>query len=259
MPLIVLGREALTVEPGMRVAQMVVCPVARAAWSVVEALPGTARGAGGFGSTGAASPPPREPRRPAAFPQNAAGRGGSQDDVDIAGRGGSEDEGGGDVAADRTRWHITFGTYATRLHGDERPTVDLRHNTYKTPFVEPDPMRVRFETDRSTADAVWLTDAQRALVETALPEICAEFDMHLVAGAAPDERNHVHVIVDLLKRFHGKQARKLLKRGLTKRLNAEHKIPAPRWWAKGGSCKAVKDRAYRRNAFRYVRRQRMLK
>ena len=25
-------------------------------------------------------------------------------------------------------WHITFGTYGARLHGDERPTVDRNHN-----------------------------------------------------------------------------------------------------------------------------------
>ena len=38
----------------MRIAQMVVAPVARLEWSVTETLPDTARGAGGFGSTGTA-------------------------------------------------------------------------------------------------------------------------------------------------------------------------------------------------------------
>ena len=49
-----LGAEPFTVERGMRIAQMVVAPVARLEWSVTETLPDTARGAGGFGSTGTA-------------------------------------------------------------------------------------------------------------------------------------------------------------------------------------------------------------
>ena len=46
------GTEPFTVERGMRIAQAVLAPVTRAAWREVEALPGTERGAGGFGSTG---------------------------------------------------------------------------------------------------------------------------------------------------------------------------------------------------------------
>ena len=47
-----LGTEAFTVERGMRIAQMVIARHARVAWDVVENLDETARGAGGFGSTG---------------------------------------------------------------------------------------------------------------------------------------------------------------------------------------------------------------
>ena len=47
-----LGQEPFVVEPGDRIAQMVVAPVARVAWSEAEALDATERGEGGFGSTG---------------------------------------------------------------------------------------------------------------------------------------------------------------------------------------------------------------
>ena len=50
--LINLGRLAFTVEHGMRVAQLVVAPVARVAVHEVSELDETARGGGGFGSTG---------------------------------------------------------------------------------------------------------------------------------------------------------------------------------------------------------------
>ena len=46
------GTEPFTVERGMRIAQAVLAPVTRAAWQEVPALPETARGEGGFGSTG---------------------------------------------------------------------------------------------------------------------------------------------------------------------------------------------------------------
>ena len=46
------GAEPFTVSRGDRIAQLVVAPVSRAEWDEVEALDDTARGAGGFGSTG---------------------------------------------------------------------------------------------------------------------------------------------------------------------------------------------------------------
>jgi dUTP pyrophosphatase len=46
------GAEPFRVSRGLRIAQLVVSPVSRVAWTETDALPGTARGAGGFGSTG---------------------------------------------------------------------------------------------------------------------------------------------------------------------------------------------------------------
>jgi dUTP pyrophosphatase len=50
--LVNLGAEPYTVHHGDRIAQCVVAPVVQAGFEVVEALGDTARGAGGFGSTG---------------------------------------------------------------------------------------------------------------------------------------------------------------------------------------------------------------
>jgi dUTP pyrophosphatase len=47
-----LGDAPFTVVRGMRIAQAVIAPVVRAAWQEVAELPATARGEGGFGSTG---------------------------------------------------------------------------------------------------------------------------------------------------------------------------------------------------------------
>ncbi|TAN06743.1 MAG: dUTP diphosphatase [Rhodanobacteraceae bacterium] len=48
------GREAFTIQPGDRIAQLLVTPVARVAWQVVEEFAASERGVGGFGSTGVA-------------------------------------------------------------------------------------------------------------------------------------------------------------------------------------------------------------
>jgi dUTP pyrophosphatase len=46
------GQEDFTVQRGERIAQLVIAPVTRAGWETVDSLDDTARGAGGFGSTG---------------------------------------------------------------------------------------------------------------------------------------------------------------------------------------------------------------
>lgn len=48
------GQTAFTIEPGERIAQMVLLPVIQAEFQVVEHFEATARGAGGFGHTGTA-------------------------------------------------------------------------------------------------------------------------------------------------------------------------------------------------------------
>jgi dUTP pyrophosphatase len=50
--LVNLGEEDFVIRRGDRVAQLVIAPVVQAAWREVGDLDATARGAGGFGSTG---------------------------------------------------------------------------------------------------------------------------------------------------------------------------------------------------------------
>jgi dUTP pyrophosphatase len=50
--LINLGQAPVAVARGDRIAQLVIAPVTRAHWMEAESLDETARGAGGFGSTG---------------------------------------------------------------------------------------------------------------------------------------------------------------------------------------------------------------
>lgn len=47
-----LSKETFVIEPGMRIAQMIIAKHETAEWELVEALDETERGAGGYGSTG---------------------------------------------------------------------------------------------------------------------------------------------------------------------------------------------------------------
>jgi dUTP pyrophosphatase len=50
--LVNLGQEPFVINRGERIAQMVIAPVVQASWREVDSLDETARGEGGFGSTG---------------------------------------------------------------------------------------------------------------------------------------------------------------------------------------------------------------
>jgi dUTP pyrophosphatase len=52
VPLINHGSKPFTVEPNMRIAQMIIAPVVQATFEIVKELEVTERGSGGFGSTG---------------------------------------------------------------------------------------------------------------------------------------------------------------------------------------------------------------
>jgi dUTP pyrophosphatase len=47
-----LGSDPIVIRRGDRIAQLVVAPVSRASFELVDELPASARGSGGFGSTG---------------------------------------------------------------------------------------------------------------------------------------------------------------------------------------------------------------
>ena len=46
------GEEDFTIRRGDRIAQLIIAPVVQAQWAEVQSLDDTARGSGGFGSTG---------------------------------------------------------------------------------------------------------------------------------------------------------------------------------------------------------------
>lgn len=111
---------------------------------------------------------------------------------------------------------LTFRTYGTWLHGDERQSVD-RHgkNIYGTPLIAPNPKLYEAMKSELKHPAVILNAIQRATVEQAIRELCEQRPYHLQALNV--RTNHVHAVVsaqskperiaDAFKAFATKQLR----------------------------------------------------
>lgn len=152
-----------------------------------------------------------------------------------------------------TAWHITFGTYGARLHGALQSTVDRQHNDIGQPFLGVDIARESCERSQMGRPPLLLSLDQRLFIQISLPSICERGGWTLLASAA--ERNHVHSLIRANPSVHGKQIRSLVKRWLTQSLNDRWSVQK-RWWAEGGSTKAVKDKAYIDATIAYIDRQR---
>ncbi|HRQ72863.1 MAG TPA: class I tRNA ligase family protein [Phycisphaerales bacterium] len=90
-------------------------------------------------------------------------------------------------------YFITFTTYGTWLHGDERGSVDRNHNTPNTPPVEPNEVRSGFEKRSLKHDPVELTARHRPIVARAIAEVCEHRGWTLLACNV--RTNHVHTVV----------------------------------------------------------------
>ncbi len=88
---------------------------------------------------------------------------------------------------------ITFRTYGTWLHGDDRGSTDRDHRAYDTPFVQPDIERRNIAHSRLTSPPVTLNPDQRRVVTAAIRQQCDYRGWALAAINARTE--HVHIVV----------------------------------------------------------------
>jgi REP element-mobilizing transposase RayT len=90
---------------------------------------------------------------------------------------------------------ITFRSYGTWLHGDERGSVDRYQNVYGTPRIPPNPRWQRHNVRMLNAEPVVLNAAQRGAVEAAVRETCVKRNWLL--RAINVRTNHIHIVVSI--------------------------------------------------------------
>jgi len=158
----------------------------------------------------------------------------------------------------RTSWHITFGTYGTRLHGGGRATVDKQHNERGESFLDQNKDRIESDRARMKFPPRYLTKPQCIFAEEEVPLICERGGwVYRVCSAALD---HIHVLCDIDAKVHGEKVRRLLKRWLGQALSEKWPLPAgATWWAEEGSNIPIKDESYLNNCFKYIFDQRASK
>jgi REP element-mobilizing transposase RayT len=88
---------------------------------------------------------------------------------------------------------LTFRTYSTWLHGDERGSVDVEHNIYRTPLIHFDPQRQAIAAQQMKHRALNLDEAMRAVVASAILDECRYRRWELIGRSV--RSNHVHVVV----------------------------------------------------------------
>ena len=152
-------------------------------------------------------------------------------------------------------YHITWGTYGTRLRYGPRPTVSREENQYGTPVLGYDEHLWEREQANLKYAPVVLTPEQMRFVEATVPQLCERGHWQYRTNAAgPD---HVHAV--LTSEHDPETIRRLLKRWLTQALSAQWpRSPgeSPLWWAECGSIRWIGDPSYLKNATDYVTRQR---
>jgi hypothetical protein len=88
---------------------------------------------------------------------------------------------------------LTFRTYGTWLHGDDRGSVDDEHNALGAPMLGPSPRRAAYEAARMTASPLLLDENMRAVVDAAIQDQCRYRAWELIERAV--RSNHVHAVI----------------------------------------------------------------
>jgi REP element-mobilizing transposase RayT len=147
-------------------------------------------------------------------------------------------------------YFISFRTYGTWLHGDERGSVDRKHNAFGAPKLAASESRVRWERDELRGSPVELDAERRAAVERTIREVCEHREWRLLEVNA--RSNHVHVVVEaggppepVMNAFKAWATRRMVQAGLVER-------GAPVWSRHGSTVYLFKPEKVEEKR-RYVR------
>jgi REP element-mobilizing transposase RayT len=133
-------------------------------------------------------------------------------------------------------YFISFHTYGTWLHGDQRGSVDRFHNQFGSPRIEPNPRWLQYNEQTLRAKPLILGPKQRLAIKQAIRETCKFRGWSLLAFNI--RTNHVHIVVSAAKA--GKAVRDAFKANATRKLREEglweHQFSP---WVRKGSVRSL--------------------
>jgi REP element-mobilizing transposase RayT len=92
---------------------------------------------------------------------------------------------------------ISFRSYGTWLHGDERGAIDRSHNRYRSPYLKPNDDWRRYNEQQLKAPPVKLQARHRNSIKKAIIDTCEKRKWGLLAHNI--RTNHVHSVVSAKK------------------------------------------------------------
>ncbi len=145
---------------------------------------------------------------------------------------------------------ITFRSYGTWLHGDERGSIDRYHNLFRAPRVPANPVMQKQQEAKLKSEPVILCSRRRPVVEASIRDVCSHRLWRLSSISV--RTNHAHVVVsagnvkpeNVMRDFKAYSTRALKAAGLW---SFEH---SP--WAEGGSKRYLWKETSVANAYEYV-------
>lgn len=147
---------------------------------------------------------------------------------------------------------ITFTTFGTRLHGDDRGSVDREHNAYGQDLLLPEKELGEWERSRMIGAPILLGEKHRPVVERAIREAGEYRDWTI--HALNVRTNHVHVVVGADSA--PEPVMNTMKSWATRRLREAALVTSGgRTWTRHGSTRYLWRPTHIASACRYVLEQ----
>ena len=129
---------------------------------------------------------------------------------------------------------FTFVPYGTRLHGDERGSVNKFHNRYGDEFVPPNPQFEAMRRADLVEEPLLISPAMRGVLEDTIRQHCEHRSWHHHSSNV--RTNHIHAV--LAAASEAERMLTDLKAYLTRALRRAGLIDGrERVWAQGGSMR----------------------
>jgi REP element-mobilizing transposase RayT len=132
-------------------------------------------------------------------------------------------------------YHITFTTYGSWLHGDQRGSVDKDHNQYGSNFVSPNSGLHKQEQTSLKNSPIILDKNIREVVLKALLRVCGYRGW--ITHAVHVRSNHIHIVVSgkekpekMMADFKAYATRAIKK-------NSNNQALVRKYWSQHGSTK----------------------
>jgi REP element-mobilizing transposase RayT len=151
-------------------------------------------------------------------------------------------------------YFITFRTYGTWLHGDERGSVDRSHNQVGEPLIEANAGLHSYRRRSLNAPPVVMNEACRECVDETVREVAAHRGWAIIALCVLS--NHVHVVVSMPDDVAPEKAMNDFKSYSTRRLRERSLAPPSMTiWTRHGSTRYLNSDKSVLDACNYVNAQ----